>query len=181
MGAAGEMISDMDDMQRWVNLYVTGKTNGVATQQARLKCIPIGHGNLSFGLGIGCSAGWYGYTGGLPGYNTAGYYFPAEHVTIIAWVTLQADKPAPGVANAIFRDIARIMTPRARALRRRNTVEERGDLSFATVTPRRDRRTGSLKEPVSEWCRNVRGGWNRDGPLAEAVMGTGHPMMRQVD
>jgi D-alanyl-D-alanine carboxypeptidase len=111
MGAAGEMISDMDDMQRWVNLYVTGKTNGAATQQARLKCIPIGQGNLSFGLGIGCSAGWYGYTGGLPGYNTAGYYFPAGNVTIIAWVTLQADKPAPGVANAIFRDIARIMTP----------------------------------------------------------------------
>jgi hypothetical protein len=26
-------------------------------------------------------------------------------------VTLQADKPAPGVANALFRDIATIMTP----------------------------------------------------------------------
>src|ERR1700685_4562988 len=75
----------------------------------QLTCIPTGEGNLSFGLGIGCSAGWYGYTGGLPGYNTAGYYFPAGDVTIIAWVTLQAEKPFPGVANAIFRDIARIM------------------------------------------------------------------------
>jgi hypothetical protein len=26
-------------------------------------------------------------------------------------VTLQAEKPFPGVANSIFRDIARIMTP----------------------------------------------------------------------
>src|ERR1700730_5970277 len=68
-------------------------------------------GNLAFGLGIGCSAGWYGYTGGLPGYNTAGYYFPAGNITIIAWVTLQAEKPFPGVANSIFRDIARIVTP----------------------------------------------------------------------
>jgi D-alanyl-D-alanine carboxypeptidase len=111
MGAAGEIISDVADMKRWVSLYVTGKTNAAATQRERLDCIPIGQGNLAFGLGIGCSAGWYGYTGGLPGYNTAGYYFPSSGVTIIAWVTLQADKPAPGVANALFRDIATIMTP----------------------------------------------------------------------
>ncbi len=111
MGAAGAIISDMDDMKRWVKLYVSGKTNGPATQRARLTCIPIGKGNLAFGLGIGCSTGWYGYTGGLPGYNTAGYYFPAGDITIIAWVTLQAEKPFPGVANSIFRDIARIMTP----------------------------------------------------------------------
>lgn len=111
MGAAGEIISDVADMKRWVALYVTGKTNKPATQRERLKCIPIGVGNLSFGLGIGCSAGWYGYTGGLPGYNTAGYYFPSSGITIIAWVTVQADKPPPGVASAIFRDIAEIMTP----------------------------------------------------------------------
>jgi D-alanyl-D-alanine carboxypeptidase len=111
MGAAGEIISDVADMKRWVALYVTGKTNAATTQRERLDCIPIGQGNLAFGLGIGCSAGWYGYTGGLPGYNTAGYYFPSSGVTIIAWVTLQADKPAPGVANALFRDIATIMTP----------------------------------------------------------------------
>jgi D-alanyl-D-alanine carboxypeptidase len=111
MGAAGEIISDLDDMKRWVALYVTGKTNKPATQRERLTCIPIGQGNLSFGLGIGCSAGWYGYTGGLPGYNTAGYYFPESGVTIISWVDVQSDKPAPGVASSIFRDIAEIMTP----------------------------------------------------------------------
>jgi len=111
MGAAGEMISDMHDMSRWVKLYVTGKTSGQATQRARMDCISTGHGNLAFGLGIGCSAGWYGYTGGLPGYNTANYYFPDQDITVVAWVPLQADKPEPGVANAVFRDIARIMTP----------------------------------------------------------------------
>jgi D-alanyl-D-alanine carboxypeptidase len=111
MGAAGEMVSDLADMKRWVQLYVSGKTNGPVTQRARLTCIPIGQGNLSFGLGIGCSAGWYGYTGGLPGYNTGGYYYPEGKITIIDWVTLQADKPSPGVANAIFSGIAKIMTP----------------------------------------------------------------------
>lgn len=111
MGSAGEMISDMADMRRWVKLYVGGKTNGPATQQARMDCIPTGHGNLSFGLGIGCSAGWYGYTGGLPGYNTTNYYNPVRGITIVAWVTLQRKMSSLDVAPAIFRDIARILTP----------------------------------------------------------------------
>ncbi|MBC5821831.1 MAG: beta-lactamase family protein, partial [Candidatus Eremiobacteraeota bacterium] len=89
MGAAGEMISDMADMRRWVKLYVTGKTNGPKTQRARMTCLYTGEGNLSFGLGIGCSAGWYGYTGGLPGYNAPHYYFPAKDTMIVAWVPFQ--------------------------------------------------------------------------------------------
>jgi D-alanyl-D-alanine carboxypeptidase len=110
MGAAGEMISDMDDMHRWVTLYVTGKTNGPATQRERLHCLPV-QGNLSFGLGIGCSAGYFGYTGGLPGYNTANYYLPSSGTTILVWVPIQ-NETLPGVANAFLRDIARIVTPK---------------------------------------------------------------------
>jgi D-alanyl-D-alanine carboxypeptidase len=111
MGAAGAMISDMADMKRWITLYVTGKTSGPATYRALKNCIPTGQGNLAFGLGLGCSEGWYGYTGGLPGYNTGEYYFPATGATIIAWVDVQQNTPQPGVANAMSRDIARIMTP----------------------------------------------------------------------
>ena len=110
--AAGAMISDMADMKRWVKAYVTGTTNGAASQKARLTCLPTGVGNLSFGLGIGCSAGWYGYTGGITGYNTGAYYMPATGVTIVAFVNSQREKPFPGVANAIFRDIAKIVTPK---------------------------------------------------------------------
>lgn len=75
MGAAGEMVSDMRDMVRWTKLYVTGKTNGPATQRERMHCISTGEGNLSFGLGIGCSAGYYGYTGGLSGRHGAASRF----------------------------------------------------------------------------------------------------------
>lgn len=111
MGAAGNMISDLGDMRRWVELYVGGKTNGAETQKERLDCIPIGQANLSFGLGIGCAAGWFGYTGGLPGYNTGAYRYPAGNVTLVVFVTDQASDPPPGVANAIVRDIASIVTP----------------------------------------------------------------------
>ena len=109
--AAGAMISDMADMKTWVKAYVSGTTNGAPTQKARLACLPTGVGNLAFGLGIGCSAGWYGYTGGITGYNTGAYYMPATGATIIVFVNSQQEKPFPGVANAIFRDIAKIITP----------------------------------------------------------------------
>src|SRR6185437_6334987 len=109
--AAGAMISTVPDMKRWVKSYVLGTMNSKAMQRERLRCIPTGGKDLSFGLGIGCSNGWYGYTGGLPGYNTAAYYLPAKDITLIAFVTAQRDKPEPGVANAIFRDITQIITP----------------------------------------------------------------------
>lgn len=109
--AAGVMISTMPDMKRWVKAYVTGTTNSAATQKDRLTCLPTGGRGLSFGLGIGCSGGWFGYTGGLPGYNTAAYYLPVKDATIIAFVNAQRDVPSPGVANTIVRDITKIVTP----------------------------------------------------------------------
>lgn len=110
--AAGAMISTVPDMTRWVKSYVLGTMNSKATQRQRLKCLPTGKGpGLDFGLGIGCSNGWYGYTGGLPGYHTAAYYLPSKDITMIAFVNAQREQPFPGAANAIVRDISRIITP----------------------------------------------------------------------
>src|SRR5262245_16213885 len=110
LGTAGEMISDMNDMRRWIELYATGKTCGAGTYNDLINCIPF-LGNTSFGLGVTCSAGWYGYTGALPGYNTADYYSPETGLTILAWIPYQAEVPVEGVASVMVRDIARIMTP----------------------------------------------------------------------
>ena len=110
MGSAGAMISDMNDIRRWVELYATGKTCGAGTYNDLINCIPF-LGNTSFGLGITCSAGWYGYTGALPGYNTADYYSPETGITILAWINYQANEPVEGVASVMVRDIARILTP----------------------------------------------------------------------
>jgi D-alanyl-D-alanine carboxypeptidase len=110
MGSAGAMISDMNDIRRWIELYATGKTCGPGTYSDLINCIPF-LGNTSFGLGITCSEGWYGYTGALPGYNTADYYSPATGITILAWINYQANEPVEGVASVMVRDIARIITP----------------------------------------------------------------------
>ncbi len=110
MGSAGEMISDIYDIKRWIKLYATGKIGGPPTYRPASECKQF-LGNTAFGLGINCSDGWYGYTGALPGYNTADYYFPATDTTVVAWITYQAAQPPEGVASVIFRDIARIITP----------------------------------------------------------------------
>ena len=110
MGSAGAMISDMNDIRRWIELYATGKTCGVGTYNDLINCIPF-LGNTSFGLGITCSEGWNGYTGALPGYNTADYYSPETGITILAWINYQANEPVEGVASVMVRDIARIITP----------------------------------------------------------------------
>jgi D-alanyl-D-alanine carboxypeptidase len=110
--AAGDMISTVPDMKRWVKSYVLGTKNSKASQRDRLRCLPTGVGkDLNFGLGIGCSNGWYGYTGGLPGYHTAAYYMPSKDITAIAFVNAQREKPFPGAANVILRDITQIVTP----------------------------------------------------------------------
>lgn len=112
--AAGAMISTVPDMARWVKMYVTGTPTSAASQRDRMRCIPITPGSpMGFGMGIGCSSGWYGYTGGLPGYNTAAYYLPSRGITLIAFVTAQKETPFPGVANDIARDITKIITPNA--------------------------------------------------------------------
>lgn len=110
MWAAGAMISDMNDIRRWVKLYTTGAASGHATYRDLINCIPF-LGNTSFGLGITCSEGWYGYTGALPGYNSADYYSPSTGMTIMAWINYQAPQPIEGVASVMVRDIARIVTP----------------------------------------------------------------------
>jgi D-alanyl-D-alanine carboxypeptidase len=80
------MISDMEDMKTWVKAYVTGITNSQSTQKTRLDCVPTGKEGLRFGLGVGCTGGWYGYTGGIPEYHTAAYYLPSAEATMIVLV-----------------------------------------------------------------------------------------------
>lgn len=52
IGTAGVMVSDVGDMQRWVEACVRGTTNSAATQARRLDCVTTGIAGVRFGLGI---------------------------------------------------------------------------------------------------------------------------------
>ncbi|MFH1868153.1 MAG: alpha/beta fold hydrolase [Candidatus Omnitrophota bacterium] len=111
--AAGAMISDAEDMKAWVKAYTTGTTNSKATQKERLIWVDTHKGkNLGFGLGIGNTNGWLGYTGGTRGYNTAAYYLPSSDATVIVFVnTTDYSKDGVSVANKIVHDITQILFP----------------------------------------------------------------------
>lgn len=110
MGPAGDMISDASDMERWIKLFVLAKTGEPKGFSAIDQCKTF-DGNVGFGIGLACAGdNWYGYAGGLNGYNTAEYYSTKTGTLVLVWVDVQSANP-PGVANAIFRDIAHIVDP----------------------------------------------------------------------
>ncbi|MDP8258701.1 MAG: serine hydrolase domain-containing protein [Candidatus Aadella gelida] len=111
--SAGCMISNMQDMKRWVKAYVTGTTNSEASQKERLTWVDTPKGkDLKFGLGIGNTNGWLGYTGGTRGYNTAAYYLPQKDATVIVFVnSTDYEENGVSLANKIVRDITKILFP----------------------------------------------------------------------
>lgn len=117
--AAGQMISDRDDLKKWALALGEGTLLSPEMQQERLKWAPFGSEKLRYGLGIGYYNGWIGHTGELPGYNTGVYYLPSKRAVLV--IQINADIPlviTPGnppvqenPVPALFREIAKVVTP----------------------------------------------------------------------
>jgi len=110
--AAGAMVSDMDDMKKWVKAYALGTTNSEKAQADRLRFVDTGEKLYTFGFGIVNMTGWLGYTGGLPGYNTAAYYLPEKDATIIVFAMGGEEVSS---ANRILLGLMNVTTPGADA------------------------------------------------------------------
>ena len=77
---AGEMISDIDDLLVYARALGTGHgLLGEAAQTERLTFPGAG----GYGIGVGCSGGWVGHTGELPGYNTTVYYRTGADIAVV--------------------------------------------------------------------------------------------------
>ncbi|MFN8025931.1 MAG: serine hydrolase domain-containing protein [Acidimicrobiia bacterium] len=81
---AGAYISTVADMLNYDEALATGHgLVSTATQKARLKSFPKPAG---YGFAIGCSDGWIGHTGELPGYNTTVYYDTTSATAVVVMV-----------------------------------------------------------------------------------------------
>jgi D-alanyl-D-alanine carboxypeptidase len=110
--AAGNLISNLDDLRVWVQSYTTGTLISPTMQQQRLQWVfQPGNDILGYGLGIGYFNGWYGHTGELPGYNTGGFYLPELDATIVIEVNSDIGANNQNPVPALFQEIARIITP----------------------------------------------------------------------
>ncbi|MFT4135418.1 serine hydrolase domain-containing protein [Microbacterium sp.] len=110
-GAAGGVVSTLDDLEKWAHALFTG--DGILdekTQQLRRDSIltsPLPNTPISgYGIGIANHDGWWGHTGELPGYSTAVFHDDDLDTTIIVVVNsdIALDSgvaPAPAVLAAL--------------------------------------------------------------------------------
>ena len=109
--SAGEVISTMDDLQKWGHALFTGE--GILTpelQQLRRDSIltspPPNTATAGYGIALGNRDGWWGHTGEIPGYNTALFHNYESETTIIVIVNSDiplssGPPPAPATQAAL--------------------------------------------------------------------------------
>ncbi len=113
--AAGAMISTLGDLHRWARDVATGNLLTRATQQQRLRFIPLPKsGGAGYGLALFNVNGWIGHNGSLPGYESLTIYLPSQQATVVVLLNIDNTDIAlagPDVTTLIGQAITRIITP----------------------------------------------------------------------
>ena len=111
-GAAGAMISSLDDMRIWVPALAKGDLLADDTQKQRLHTEPLGEGddNSGYGLGLFNSGGWIGHNGSLPGYKTVSVYLPEKDTTLVVFINTDIDGETD-LTSALMVPITKLISP----------------------------------------------------------------------
>ena len=88
--AAGDIISNIDDIKIYLRALGTGKFYSPRIQDAR-KEWAITHGNLKYGLGMFSVGGFLGHNGGIPGFTNFSGYSPEKNCSIIVVYNTQRE------------------------------------------------------------------------------------------
>jgi len=109
-GAAGHLVSTVDDMIRWSRALARGEIVGDASYRLMSTATPLAEGSADYGLGLFVDRvrdqPRIGHTGGSFGFTSANEFFPAQRVRLVA-LTNNTTSPEPGetITNAIFDDL----------------------------------------------------------------------------
>jgi D-alanyl-D-alanine carboxypeptidase len=112
--SAGQMISTVDDLSRWIRMLGNGSLLPPALQVERLKWKPVGDNNADFHYMFGMeyyATNWYGHNGQIPGFTAFALYNSDLDATIA--LMINTDKPIGTEApcNALMRDISKVFFP----------------------------------------------------------------------
>jgi D-alanyl-D-alanine carboxypeptidase len=108
-GAAGGIVSDVNDLLIWGRALGTGSLIGPELQQFRMdhsRPATDGPEYDLYGVGIGEINGWWGHTGEGLGYQAATFYDPSTGTTIV--VLVNSTQPV-NVATQIFKALANVI------------------------------------------------------------------------
>ena len=108
---AGEVISTIDDLEKWAHALFTGE--GVLSpemQQLRrdsiLRSPEPNNANSGYGIGWGDKDNWWGHTGEIPGFNTAIYHNYDTDTTVLIIVNsdiaMASGAPVTAVYNTLI-------------------------------------------------------------------------------
>ena len=92
-GAAGQMVSTLDDLHVWARDLATGTLLTPATQREREQFLPApdeGEG-VVYGFGMSDNNGWRGHVGNVLGYVTYPVYLPAQQMTLVVLLNSSVD------------------------------------------------------------------------------------------
>jgi D-alanyl-D-alanine carboxypeptidase len=109
-GAAGAVISTLEDLHRWAPALANGTLLQPGTQAERLTWVDLAPG-IQYGLGIQNDDGLLGHNGAIPGFQSYMGYDPDRQLTIVVLTNLYltADRKSPAdilahVAASYLRD-----------------------------------------------------------------------------
>ncbi len=105
-GAAGGLVSTLEDLRRWGKALGNGQLIGSRLQKTRLehsRPATSGPEYDRYGLGIGELKGWWGHTGEGLGYQAATFYDPKTGAVISVLVN---SSRTPNVATEVFKALA---------------------------------------------------------------------------
>jgi D-alanyl-D-alanine carboxypeptidase len=111
-GAAGAMISSLDDMRIWVPALAKGDLLTDDTQKQRRQTVNLSEGDDSSGYGLGLfnSGGWIGHNGSLPGYKTVSVYLPEKDTTLVVFINTDIDGETD-LTSALMVPITKLISP----------------------------------------------------------------------
>ena len=118
LGAAGAMVSTIDDLGTWGEALGTGRLLTPALQAERLAHSRIATNGPTYeryGLGIGTIKGWWGHTGTGLGFQAATFHDPRTGATIAVLVNATPEFSAvrdDNIAQEVFSALADVVATR---------------------------------------------------------------------
>jgi D-alanyl-D-alanine carboxypeptidase len=112
-GAAGAMLSTLDDLRLWTEGLARGMLLSSAIQRERLQwaAFPGGEAiDYRYGLGIMAYDGFIGHSGGIAGYESMAFHLPEANATLVVLAN-KSGLFGGGAAGPIFFDIANLLFP----------------------------------------------------------------------
>ncbi|MGW6688832.1 serine hydrolase domain-containing protein [Streptomyces sp. NPDC054961] len=109
--AAGEMISDLQDLRSWAHTLATGTLLTPATQAERLKTTPMNLPGDGYGLGIFNVQGWIGHNGSIPGYEVLPVYLPEARATMVILLNTDSQTDGQEPSTLFGQAVTQIVTP----------------------------------------------------------------------